>query len=62
MKVECDDLEANNETIDLLFKLKSALVYGIGNLRFYRRKRVGELAKIYNKLFFLLEKLKLINV
>lgn len=59
MKVECDDLEANNETIDLLFKLKSALVYGIGNLRFYRRKRVGELAKIYNKLFFVIREVEI---
>lgn len=59
MKVECDDLEANNETIDLLFKLKSALVYGIGNLRFYRRKRVGELAKIYNKLFFVVREVEI---
>lgn len=59
MKVECDDLEANNETIDLLFKLKSALVYGIGNLRFYRRKKVGELVKIYNKLFFVVREVEI---
>lgn len=58
LKVECEDLEARNEKINLLFKIKSALLLKTGDLRFYN-KDARHLTKIYNKLFFIVRELEI---
>ena len=56
LKVQCEELEANNERISFWFKLKSMLIYGIGNGRFYKNT-IKDLIKYYNKLYFVLKQL-----
>lgn len=58
LKIECEDLEAKNEKINLLFKVRSALLLGIGNLKFYN-KDAQYLVKVYNKLFFIVRELEI---
>lgn len=52
LKVECENLEADNRPISLLFKIKSIWVYGIGNIKFYN-KNIKYIMKIFDKLFFI---------
>lgn len=56
LKVECEELEK----IDFWFKLKSQIIYGIGNKEFYRKSK-DEIVKYYNKLFFILKEMELEN-
>lgn len=58
LKIECEDLEARDEQVNLWFKIRSALFLGIGNLRFYN-KDVKYLVKVYNKLFFIVRELEI---
>lgn len=59
MKVECDDLEANNETIDLLFKLKICMGVWNRKLKVLQKKKSWRMAKIYNKLFFVVREVEI---
>lgn len=56
LKVECEELEK----INFWFKLKSQVIYGIGNKEFYRKAK-DEISKYYNKLFFILKEMELEN-
>lgn len=52
LKVECENFEANNSQISLLFKLKAIWIYGIGNIKFYNQN-IEYIKKVFDKLFFI---------
>lgn len=54
LKVECEELQ----TIWLLFRLKSQLLYGIENKQFYKNSK-EYIIKGYNKLFFIVKEMEL---
>lgn len=58
LKIECEELQRNDEPISLLFKLKSAWIYGIGKISYYN-KESEYLSKIYNKLFFIVKEIEI---
>lgn len=60
LKIECEDLETNKQSINILFKLKSWLLYGIGNFSFYRRP-LKDLIIYYNKIYFIIKEIEIQN-
>lgn len=58
LKIECEELEMNNKPVNLLFKIKSAWIYGIGKISFYNME-IKQLLKIYDKLFFIIKEIEL---
>lgn len=60
LKVECEELEANKRKIDFWFKLKSILLYGIGNRKFYDND-IKNLVKVYSKLYFIIREIEIKN-
>lgn len=52
LKVECENFEANNKPMSLLFKLKAIWIYGIGNIKFYNQN-IKYIKKVFDKLFFI---------
>ncbi len=56
LKVEYEDLNKSN----IWFRIKSQLLYGIGNAEFYRRSK-KEIINCYNRLFFIVQEIELQN-
>ena len=56
LKVEYEELQEMN----LWFKIKSQLLYGIGKKEFYERKR-KDIINCYNRLFFIVKEMELEN-
>lgn len=60
LKVECEELEATNRKVGFWFKLRSRVIYGIGNRQFYKNS-LKDLIKCYNKLYFIVKQININN-
>lgn len=60
LKIECEDFEIKNQNIDIWFKLKSWLLYGIGNMEFYKNS-LKDLISYYNKIYFIVKEIEIDN-
>lgn len=60
LKVECEELEANKNKFDFWFKLKSILLYGIGNMKLYD-KDIEYWIKVYSKIYFIVKEIEIKN-
>lgn len=58
LKVQLEDSEINNKKLDLGFKLKAVILFGIGNFKFYKLP-ISKIIENYNEIYFLLKEYNL---
>lgn len=60
LKVELEDILSNHKKIDLLFKLKSIIIYKIGSFKFYKNN-IEDILNVYDKLYYMVKENELVR-